>query len=196
MIEIFLENVSGSFPLEGNGHLNLISLKLDPITIRIQGRRSQVGPGHGQGAEDDTQLQQKMYEAVQELKEGKTEFTLSISEIGASEWAEVVDKAELSHDIVMDIQASTPKETVPAFDWYRSKAEHDQSERYMHHLKQYIQINNAENGWVDAAKDPHLLSFAGVETLGFNFKGTTDVMVASCQAIKGLSPNQEGSYLT
>lgn len=60
----------------------------------------------------------------------------------------------------------------------------------MHHLKQYIRINNTENGWVDAAKDPQLLSFAGMETLGFNFKGTTDVVVATCEAIRGLLPNQ------
>lgn len=54
----------------------------------------------------------------------------------------------------------------------------------MPHLKQYIEINDTEDGWVDAAKDPQLLSFPGKETLGFTFEGTTDVIVATCQAIK------------
>lgn len=66
---------------------------------------------------------------VLELKEGKADVSVSISDIGTDQWVEVVEKARLSHDFVTDIQASTPKETVPAFDWDPRRSELDQSER-------------------------------------------------------------------
>lgn len=60
----------------------------------------------------------------------------------------------------------------------------------MQHLEQHISLDSRMLGWVDAAKDQDLLSFAGSETLGFNFKGTTDVLVAIREAIKDLLPNR------
>ena len=59
----------------------------------------------------------------------------------------------------------------------------------MEHLSKNISIDNRLNGWVDVARHLQLLSFDGKETLGFNFKGTTDVLVATRAAIRCLAPN-------
>ena len=58
----------------------------------------------------------------------------------------------------------------------------------MPHLKQIIILGNRDIGWVDAARDPQLLSYDGLETLGRKFKGTTDVLLASRSAIRTLQP--------
>ena len=58
----------------------------------------------------------------------------------------------------------------------------------MSYLDTHISINPEENGWVDAADDPHLLSYDTQETLGFNFRGTTDVLVATRTAIRSRTP--------
>ena len=63
--------------------------------------------------------------------------------------------------------------------------------RYMSHLDTYVNIDKQKNGWVDAASEPELLSFVGSETLGFNFKGTTDVLVATRTAILNCAPDLE-----
>ena len=38
--------------------------------------------------------------------------------------------------------------------------------------------------WVDAARNPELLSYAGLRKFGHNCKGTTDLMVAKRSAVK------------
>ena len=60
----------------------------------------------------------------------------------------------------------------------------------MSYLDMNISIYPERNGWVHAASDPQLLSFDGLETLGFNFRGTTDVLVATRAAIRNDVPNK------
>ena len=61
----------------------------------------------------------------------------------------------------------------------------------MSHLNTYIKINKRTIGWVDAAKNNQLLNYPSLEKLGFNFKGTTDVLVATRTAILNSTPNVE-----
>ena len=61
----------------------------------------------------------------------------------------------------------------------------------MGNLNTYIDTDDQENGCVDAARDPGFLTLAGSETLGFDFKGSTDVLVASRLAILNCAPDLE-----
>ena len=59
----------------------------------------------------------------------------------------------------------------------------------MPHLRQIISLGSRRTEWVDAGNHhPHLLSYDGLETLGRNFRGTTDVLVADSSAVRALQP--------
>ena len=61
--------------------------------------------------------------------------------------------------------------------------------RYIPHLRQTISLGSRSTDWVDAAnRHPQLLSYDGLETLGRNFRGTTDVLVANRSAIRARQP--------
>ena len=60
--------------------------------------------------------------------------------------------------------------------------------RYIPHLKGIIKLRQ-DTDWVDAAHDyPELLSYHGKQLLGYNFEGTTDVLVAKRSAIRAHLP--------
>lgn len=63
--------------------------------------------------------------------------------------------------------------------------------RYMPHLRKIINLGSRSTEWVDAAnRHPQLLSYDGLETLGRNFRGTTDVLVANRSAVRALQPER------
>ncbi len=58
-------------------------------------------------------------------------------------------------------------------------------------MQQIIGTGNANLEWVDAANDyPELLSFDGLEQLGFDFKGTANVLVADTAAMREAQPRK------
>ena len=59
----------------------------------------------------------------------KDKSQVSISKVDTLTWLRVKANVNLKHDIVEDIQASAPKETVPAFDWDDNCTERAQSVR-------------------------------------------------------------------
>lgn len=78
MIEVFVENASGSFLLEEDGRLSLKSLKLDPDTITIQGRREQVGPD-GMTKRSWTELKQVLLELGESDELGTKDVPLKVA---------------------------------------------------------------------------------------------------------------------
>lgn len=52
-------------------------------------------------------------------------------------------------------------------------------------------MGGADAEWVDAANDyPELLSFDGLELLGFDFKGTANVLMADGAAVRDSQPRK------
>ena len=52
-------------------------------------------------------------------------------------------------------------------------------------------MGGADAEWVDAANDyPELLSFDGLELLGFDFKGTANVLMADGAAVRDSKPRK------
>ena len=61
----------------------------------------------------------------------------------------------------------------------------------MPYLRQNISLGSRSSEWVDAANHyPKLLSYDGMETLGRNFRGTTNVVVADRVAIRARLPGR------
>ena len=61
--------------------------------------------------------------------------------------------------------------------------------RLLHHLTSIIDLGQGDVEWVDAAKTyPHLLCYYGLEDLGQNFTGTTDMLVADRSAVRAHAP--------
>ena len=56
--------------------------------------------------------------------------------------------------------------------------------RYLPHLRNTIGLSNRKLDWVDAAKDARMLNTNCSETLGRDFRGTTDVIITERSAIK------------
>ena len=63
----------------------------------------------------DSEKLQAIYDMVQETTREKS--PVSISKIDTNIWLRVEANANLKRNIVEDIQASVPKELVPALDW-------------------------------------------------------------------------------
>ncbi len=69
--------------------------------------------------------------------------------------------------------------------------------KYIVHLKKIIDLpeGDADLEWVDvASEEPHLLSFDSLDTLGYDFRGTVDVLLRDKKARACLEP-MLGMYL-
>ena len=63
------------------------------------------------------------------------------------------------------------------------------SRRSIPYLQSIIELGHGDVDWVDATKThPHLLCYHGLQDLGQNFTGTTDLLVADCLAVKAHVP--------
>ena len=67
--------------------------------------------------------------------------------------------------------------------------------RFIPHLKNLIELGGEDSEWVDATGDPHLLSYAGLRKLGFNFKASTDILVAKRITVRAHQPGKGARVL-
>ncbi len=67
--------------------------------------------------------------------------------------------------------------------------------RYSSHIKELIKLGRDDVEWVDAARDPELLSYSGLRKFGYNCKGTTDLLVAKRSAVKAHHPEKGAQML-
>ena len=67
--------------------------------------------------------------------------------------------------------------------------------RFIPHLKQIIELVGEDSEWVDATRNPQLLDYPALQTLGFDFEGTTDVLVAERSAVRAHQPEKGARVL-
>ena len=67
--------------------------------------------------------------------------------------------------------------------------------RFIPHLQKLIELGGEESEWVDATRDPQLLSYAGLANLGYNFEASTDVLVATRSAVRAHRPEMGARVL-
>lgn len=58
-----------------------------------------------------------------------------------------------------------------------------------------FELDGEDSEWVDATRNPQLLDYSALQTLGFDFEGTTDVLVAERSAVRAHQPEKGARVL-
>ena len=100
-----------------------------------------------------------------------------VSEVGSTEWAGIEEDAQVKlQGYVGDVKSYQPRKAWKDFQWDISQTERQQSEKYIRHMQDFIDVDSYDYGFADVAADNSFLSF---QAFGRSFVGTSDVAITA-----------------
>ncbi|KAL3133259.1 hypothetical protein ABBQ38_007140 [Trebouxia sp. C0009 RCD-2024] len=106
-----------------------------------------------------------------------------VSNINTEIWNTVRQTARLTVASYEGSMSPTYAEKFPAYQW-DDRHEGCQADRYMPYILQNIKVDSRHWQWVDVQGQRNLLTQVSMHTLGYNFKGTTDIILCSRNAVR------------
>lgn len=105
-----------------------------------------------------------------------------VSNINTEIWNTVQQTARLTVASYEGSMSPTHTQKFPAFQW-DDRYEGTQADRYLPYILQNIKVDSRRWQWVDVQGQKNLLTHVSMHTLGYNFKGTTDMVLCSRNAV-------------
>lgn len=106
-----------------------------------------------------------------------------VSNINTEIWNTVRQTARLTVASYEGSMSPTHTKKFPAYQW-DDRYEGSQADRYMPYILQNIKVDSRQWQWVDVQGQRNLLTQVSMHTLGYNFKGTTDTILCSRNAVR------------
>ena len=106
-----------------------------------------------------------------------------VSNINTEIWNTVRQTARLTVASYEGSMSPTYTKKFPAYQW-DDRYEGSQADRYMPYILQIIKVDSRQWQWVDVQGQRNLLTQVSMHTLGYNFKGTTDIILCSRNAVR------------
>ena len=128
-------------------------------------------------AEDGPRLSAFLAEWNEARRKSSTR-SAQVSNINTEIWNTVQQTAPLTVASYEGSMSTTHIQKFPAFRW-DDKYEGTQAGRYLPYILQNIMVDSRRWQWVNVQGQKNLLTHVSMHTLGYNFKGTTDMVLCS-----------------
>lgn len=105
-----------------------------------------------------------------------------VSAVNTDMWMEVQQTARVTVASYEGCMVPTHTKQFPAYQW-DERYEGTQADRYLPYILQNINIDSRQWQWVNVSGKRNLLTQASAHSLGYNFRGTTDIALCSRNAV-------------